>query len=76
MFHEDNTSALLLANFQHLNNQNKYLAVKLHHFWSHMKPGVIEVVNKWDTKLMLTDALTKLLVKEVFEGLWLLIMGW
>ena len=39
--HEDNISALLLANFQHLNNQNKYLAVKLHHFGSHMKSGVI-----------------------------------
>jgi hypothetical protein len=30
---EDNASALLLANSQHLNNQNKCLAVKLHHFW-------------------------------------------
>jgi hypothetical protein len=46
--HEDNTSALLLANSQHLNNRKKHLAVKLHHFWSFVKPGVIEVV-KCDT---------------------------
>jgi hypothetical protein len=43
--HEDNASALLLANSQHLNNRNKYLAVKLHHFWSHVKPGIIDVVK-------------------------------
>ena len=73
--HEDNASALLLANSQHLNNQNKYLAVKLHHFWSHVKPGVIEVV-KCDTKLMLADPFTKPLVREIFERLRLLIMGW
>jgi hypothetical protein len=29
--HEDNASALLLANSQHLNNRNKYLSAKLHH---------------------------------------------
>jgi hypothetical protein len=48
--HEDNASTMLLANAHHLNNRNKYIAVKLHHFWSHVKPGVIEVV-KCDTKL-------------------------
>jgi hypothetical protein len=73
--HEDNASALLLANSQHLNNRNKYLAVKLHHFWSHVKPGIIEVV-KCDTKLMLADPFTKPLVREIFERLRLLIMGW
>ena len=73
--HEDNASALLLANAQHLNNRNKYLAVKLHHFWSHVKPGVIEVV-KCDTRLMLADPFTKPLVREIFERLRVLIMGW
>ena len=73
--HEDNASALLLANSQYLNSRNKYLAVKLHHFWSHVKPGVIEVV-KCDTKLMLLDTFTKPLGREVFERLRLLIMGW
>ena len=73
--HEDNASALLLANSQHLNNRNKYLAVKLHHFWSFVKPGVIEVV-KCDTSLMLADPFTKPLVREIFERLRLLIMGW
>jgi hypothetical protein len=73
--HEDNASALLLANSHHLNNRNKYLCVKLHHFWSHVKPGVIEVV-KCDTKLMLADPFTKPLVREIFERLRLLIMGW
>ena len=73
--HEDNASALLLANSQHLNNRNKYLAVKLHHFWSFVVPGVIEVV-KCDTKLMLADPFTKPLVREVFERLRVLIMGW
>jgi non-ribosomal peptide synthetase component E (peptide arylation enzyme) len=73
--HEDNASALLLANTQHLNNRNKYLAVKLHHFWSHVSPGIIEVVY-CDTKLMLADPFTKPLVREVFERLRVLIMGW
>ena len=73
--HEDNASALLLANSQHLNNRNKYLAVKLHHFWSHVKPGVIEVV-KCDTKEMIADHLTKPLVREVFERLRKLMLGW
>jgi len=73
--HEDNASALLLANSQHLNNRNKYLAVKLHHFWSHVKPGLIHVI-KCDTKLMLADTFTKPLVREVFERLRKLIMGW
>jgi hypothetical protein len=73
--HEDKSSALLLANNQHLNNRNKYLAVKLHHFWSHVTPGVIEMV-KCDTKLMLADPFTKPLVREIFERLCVLIMGW
>jgi hypothetical protein len=73
--HEDNASALLLANSQHLNNRNKYLAVKLHHFWSHVKPGVIEVV-KCDTKEMIADHLTKPLVREIFERLRKMMLGW
>jgi hypothetical protein len=72
---EDNNSALLLANSQHLTSRNKYLAVKLHHFWSHMKPGIIEVV-KVDTAQQVADLLTKGLPREVFEKLQLLIMGW
>jgi hypothetical protein len=73
--HEDNASALLLANSQHLNNRNKCLAAKLHHFWSFVKPGVIEVI-RCDTRLMLADPFTKPLVREIFERLRLLIMGW
>ena len=73
--HEDNASALLLANSQHLNNRNKYLAAKLDHFWSHVKPGVVKVV-KCDTKLMLADTFTKSLAREVFQRLRLMIMGW
>ena len=74
-FHEDNASVLLLANSQHLNNQNKYRAVKLHHILFHVKPGVIEVV-KCNSKLMLADTFTKTFVREVFEWPPLLIMGW
>ena len=73
--HEDNASALLLANEQHLNNRNKYLAVKLHHFWSYVKPGVIEVV-KCATQFMLADTFTKPLVRDIFERLRKWIMGW
>ena len=54
---------LRVANSQHLNNQNKYLAMKLHHFLSHVKPGsIIRVVTKCDMKLMLTDTFTKPIV--------------
>ena len=73
--HEDNASALLLANEQHLNNRNKYLAVKLHHFWSYVKPGVIEVV-KCATQFMLADTFTKPLVRDIFERLRKWIVGW
>jgi hypothetical protein len=65
---EDNNSALLLANSQHLTACNKYFAVKLHHFWSHVKPGIIEVV-KVDTAQQVADLLTKGLPREVFEKL-------
>ena len=64
-----------LADSQHLNNRKKFLGIELHHFWSLVKPGVIEVV-KCNTKLMLTDMFTKPHVREVFEQIWLLIMGW
>jgi hypothetical protein len=72
---EENNSALLLANLQHLTNGNKYLAIKLHHFWSHVKAGEIEVL-KVETALQLADLLTKGLSREVFERLHKLIMGW
>jgi transposase InsO family protein len=73
--HEDNASALLLANSQHLNNRNKYLAVKMHHFWSFVKPGIIEVI-RCATDLMLADPFTKPLAREIFERLRKLIQGW
>jgi hypothetical protein len=73
--HEDNASALLLANSQHLNNRNKYLAVKMHHFWSFVKPGIIEVI-RCETALMLADPFTKPLAREIFERLRKLIQGW
>jgi hypothetical protein len=72
---EDNNSALLLSNSQHLTNRNKYLLVKLHHFWSHVKSGEIEII-KVDTSLQVADLLTKGLSREVFERLRHLIMGW
>jgi hypothetical protein len=73
--HEDNASALLLVNAQHLNNRNKCLAVKMHHFWSSVKPGIIEVI-RCETALMLADPFTKPLAREIFERLRKLIQGW
>jgi hypothetical protein len=52
--------------FQSLNKRNKYLAVKLYHFWMHVKPGIIEVV-KCDTRLMLAFIYQAPCEGEIFE---------
>jgi hypothetical protein len=40
---KDNQGASLLATAQLITNRTKYYAVKFHHFWGHVKDGLVEV---------------------------------
>jgi hypothetical protein len=72
---EDNQGAFLLATAQPNTNRTKYYAVKFHHFWGHVKDGLVEVF-KVDTTLQRADGHTKGLVCEVFKRIRKLNQGW
>lgn len=72
---EDNNGALHLANDQQHSNRTKYYSCKLHHFWEHVKAGIVSIF-KIDTKEQRADYLTKGLVRELFEKIRKLVQGW
>jgi hypothetical protein len=72
---EDNQGAFLLATAQRITNRTKYYAVKFHHFWGHVKEGLVDVL-KVDTTVQRADGHTKGLVREVFERIRKLNQGW
>jgi hypothetical protein len=63
---EDNNGALTLANSQRITSRTKYYHVEWHWFWSHVGKDV--VILAVDTKLQLSDYLTKGLAREPFEN--------
>jgi hypothetical protein len=75
--HEDNTTALSLANNQKVTSRTKHWCVKFHFFWSHInnKDNNIACV-KVDTKEQRADYLTKGLTRELFEHCRDLNQGW
>ena len=74
---EDNMGALTLANLDpgHQTPRSKFYDVKVHWFRSHLKPNNVEI-KKIDTTVQVADLFTKPLVREVFERLRVLLMGW
>ena len=71
---EDNNGALTLAPGQNT-SRSKFYNVKVHWFQSKLKPNLI-TVQKIDTKVQLADIFTKPLLRETFEYLRQLLMGW
>jgi hypothetical protein len=55
--------------------RTKHIALKYHHFRSHVANGSIKV--RWiDTKHQLADIFTKPLPEPLFTSLRLLLLGW
>ena len=72
---EDNEGAKELANTAKYRPRTKHIAVKYHHFRSHVQKGLVKI-NSIDTKDQLADTFTKPLAKEQFELLRKRIQGW
>ena len=73
---EDNNGALLLATNQRITSRTKYMHVKWHFFWSHVNENDDIEIVKISTHLQRADFLTKGLVREVFEKIRKLVLGW
>jgi hypothetical protein len=74
--YEDNSGALSLATAPKMTPQTKHIAVKYHHFLSHV--GIekgIEVI-KVNTNEQLADTFTKGLLTDKFCYLYKLLIGW
>ena len=77
LVHEDNNSALMLANDQRVTPRTKHYAVKLHWFWSIVKNPDLNIdVVKIDTKLQQADYLTKGLPTPEYQARRKLSQGW
>jgi hypothetical protein len=72
---EDNKGCVELATAPKMRPRTKHIALKYHHFCSHVANGDIKI--KWiDTKCQLADIFTKLLPEPLFTSLRLLLLGW
>jgi len=72
---EDNKGCVELANAPKMRPRTKHIALKYHHFRSHVASGDIKI--KWiDTKSQLADIFTKPLPEPLFTSLRLLLLGW
>ena len=72
---EDNNGALELATAPKIRPRTKHIAVKYHHFRSHVQNGSIKI-KAIDTTQQQADLLTKPLPLQAFVYLRKLIMGW
>ena len=73
--YEDNQSCLIVATSDHIKPRTRHLATKYFRFRDEVQAGRIQVV-KIHTKENVSDIFTKPLVKDVFEYLRRLLMGW
>jgi len=72
---EDNKGCVELANAPKMRPRTKHIALKYHHFRSHVASGDIKI--RWiDTKNQLADIFTKPLPEPLFTTLRLLLLGW
>jgi hypothetical protein len=72
---EDNKGCVELATAPKMRPRTKHIALKYHHFRSHVANGDIKI--KWiDTKSQLADIFTKPLPEPLFTTLRLLLLGW
>ena len=73
--YEDNQSCIIVATSDHIKPRTRHLATKYFRFKDEVQAGRIQVV-KVHTKDNVSDIFTKPLVKDVFEHLRRLLMGW
>ena len=72
---EDNKGCIELANAPKMRPRTKHIAIKYHHFRSHVANGDIKI--QWiDTKHQLADIFTKPLAEIAFSSLRLALLGW
>jgi hypothetical protein len=72
---EDNKGCVELANAPKMRPRTKHIAIKYHHFRSHVACGDIKI--QWiDTKHQLADIFTKPLAEIAFTSLRLSLLGW
>ena len=75
--HEDNTSALTLANDQKITNRTRHYQVRWHFFWSILNdPSNNLSIEYCSTDLQQADYLTKMPAREIFERCRKLVQGW
>ena len=72
---EDNEDAIYIANTFKYNPRTKYIALKYHHFRSHVKNKIIEILFI-DIDEQTTDILTKPLETTTFEYLHKKLYDW
>ena len=72
---EDNHEAITIANSPKLRPRTKHINVRMHHFWSKVREGLLKILPI-DTKDQLADIATKPLAEELFVCLRERIMGW
>ena len=73
--HEDNQSCIKMANSDKFTPRTKHIALKYHHFKSHVKRGIIDI-QYCRTEDQKADLLTKPLADELFLKLRCMLSGW
>jgi hypothetical protein len=74
-FHEDNQSTVQMATSDKFTPQTKCIALKYHHFCSHVKNRHVEI-NFCPTEDQKADLLTKPLADPAFFRLRHMLIGW
>ena len=72
---EDNNGAKKMAEVPKITLRNRHFAVKYHFFRSHVANGDIQMI-KVESERQMADIFTKGLVREIFERVRSLLMGW
>ena len=73
--HEDNQSCIKMATGTKFTPRTKHIALKYHHFKTHVKSGRVDIRYK-PTHEQLADLLTKPLPNEAFFTLRYMLCGW
>ena len=73
--HKDNQSCIKMATGNKFSPRTKHIALKYHHFRTHVKSGRVDIQYK-PTEEQLADLLTKPLTNEAFFTLRYMLCGW
>ncbi len=73
--YEDNNGCIVLAKGEKFSPRTKHIAIKYHHFRSHVKEGTVEILAI-DTREQTADIFTKPLDESLFVHLRMKLCGW